>query len=148
LPCKILEIKGIALTYSNCCNNFKVENVNAKELEKLIGDKKEKFLKKLKYAGLNELEYWEREGHLSKEILVRYLKGLDENKILFPEMSERESGQGKYGGTGFNWVFKFEDDFYFMGIKIRIYIKGYFFERNYPRGIEIQSFKKSQSKLR
>ena len=121
--------------------------MNSKELEKLIVDKKENFLKKLKYAGLNDLEYWERKGHLSKEILVRYLKGLNEDKNLFPEMSERESGQGKYGETGLSWVFKFEDDFYSMGIKIRIYIKGFFFEENNPRGIEIQSFKKSKPKL-
>jgi hypothetical protein len=60
-----LKLKGIssgcyriALTYSNCCTNFKVEKVNSRELEKLIVDKKENFLKKLKYAGLNELEYW------------------------------------------------------------------------------------------
>lgn len=122
--------------------------MNEKDLEKLIIDKKENFLKKLKYAGLNELEYWEREGNLPKEILIRYLKGLDEHKEFFPEMSERESGKGKYGETGFKWVFKFEDEFNLMGKKIRIYMKGYFFEEKTPRGIEIQSFKKSQTKLR
>jgi hypothetical protein len=113
------------------------------ELQKMINSKEELFLKKLKYAGLNELEYWEkRPENLSREILVKYLSSIDETKELFPEMSVRESDGGKYGETGFKWVFKFKDSFIVMGRKTEIYIKGFFFEENDPRGIEVQSFKK------
>ncbi len=42
------------------------------------------------------------------------------------------------------WVFKFKDNLVIMGSKIEIYIKGFFFEEHDPRGVEIQSFKKSQ----
>lgn len=113
------------------------------ELHKLINSKEELFLKKLKYAGLNELEYWEkRPENLSREILVKYLSSIDETKELFPEMSVRESDGGKYGETGFKWVFKFKDSFNVLGRKTKIYMKGFFFEENDPRGIEVQSFKK------
>lgn len=60
-------------------------------------------------------------------------------------MSEKESEGGKYGKIGFTWVFKFTDQFTIMGKKVQIYIKGFFFEKDSPRGIEIQSFKKSTS---
>ena len=120
--------------------------LNKNELKALIEDKKESFLKKLKYAGLNELEYWEkRPENLSREILVRYLKSIDETKSLFPEMSVRESLSGKYGETGFEWVFKYKDQFLMMSHEMEIYIKGFFFEVGDPRGVEIQSFKKSKS---
>ncbi len=77
------------------------------ELKVLIDDKSEKFLKKLKYAGLNELEYWEkRPENLSREILIRYLNSINETRELFPDMSKRTSEGGKYGKTGFRWVFK------------------------------------------
>lgn len=34
--------------------------MNEADLKKLIKSKEELFLKKLKYAGLNDLEYWEK----------------------------------------------------------------------------------------
>jgi hypothetical protein len=114
------------------------------ELKNLIDSKTEFFLKKLKYAGLNELEYWEkRPENLSRELLVKYLKSIDESKEYFPDMSVRESDGGKYGETGFNWVFKLRDSFLLAGRRTEIYMKGFFFEEEDPRGIEIQSFKKS-----
>ena len=118
--------------------------MNKSDLKNLIESKDELFLRKLKYAGLNELEYWEkRPENLSRELLVKYLNSIDESKGLFPEMSVRESDGGKYGATGFKWVFKVRDSFLIMGRKTEIYIKGFFFEINDPRGIEIQSFKRS-----
>lgn len=118
--------------------------MNEAELQKLIESKDELFLKKLKYAGLIELEYWEkRPENLSRELLVKYLNSIDETKEIYPEMSVRESDGGKYGETGFKWIFKLQDIFLIMGKKVDIYIKGFFFEESCPRGIEIQSFKKS-----
>lgn len=123
--------------------------VNAEELRILLENKNENFFKKLKYASINDLEYWEkRPENLPKEILVRYLNALDENREFFPNSSERLSPEGKYGTTGFKWVFKFEDELILMGNKIKIYIKGFFFEEHYPRGVEIQSFKKAKPKFR
>ncbi len=123
--------------------------MKTEELQKLINNPKGNFLKKLKEAGINELEYWEkRPENLPREILVRYLENLDDSRDLFPDMATRESDSGKYGETGFKWVFKLEDNFYLMGNIIRVYIKGFFFEENDPRGIEIQSFKKSQPQLK
>ena len=58
-------------------------------------------------------------------------------------MTIRESSGGKYGATGFKWVFKLRDRFLIMGRRVDIYLKAFFFEEDDPRGIEIQSFKKS-----
>lgn len=118
--------------------------MNEADLKKLIESKNELFLKKLKYAGLNDLEYWEkRPENLSRELLEKYLISIDETKEVFPDMTIRESDGGKYGETGFKWVFKLKDSFLIMGKKVEIYIKGFFFEENNPRGVEIQSFKRS-----
>lgn len=118
--------------------------MNEADLKKLIESNDELFLKKLKYAGLNDLEYWEkRPENLSRELLVKYLNSIDETKEAYPKMSFRESDGGKHGETGFKWVFKLRDNFFIVGRSIDIYIKGFFFEENNPRGIEIQSFKRS-----
>lgn len=118
--------------------------MNKADLKVLIESNQDLFLKKLKYAGLNELEYWEkRPENLSRELLVKYLNSIDESKATYPEMSIRESDGGKYGETGFKWVFKLRDSFLIMGRKTEIYVKGFFFEIDDPRGVEIQSFKKS-----
>ena len=113
------------------------------DLKKLIQSKDELFLKQLKYAGLNDLEYWERQGHLPRELLEKYLNSIDETREIDPYRSVRESDGGKYGETGFKWVFKFRDSFLIAGRKTDIYIKGFFFEEHDPRGVEIQSFKRS-----
>lgn len=118
--------------------------MNKADLNQLISSKEERFLKKLKYAGLHELEYWEkRPENLSRELLVKYLASIDEKKELSPEMSVRESDGGKYGETGFEWIFKLRDNFLVIGRRTDIYLKGFFFEENDPRGIEIQSFKRA-----
>lgn len=118
--------------------------MNKIDLKNLIDSKTEHFLKKLKHAGLNELEYWEkRPENLSRELLVKYIKSINESKDYFPEMSVRESDGGRYGETGFNWVFKLRDSFLIAGRRTEIYLKGFFFEVDDPRGIEVQSFKKS-----
>lgn len=118
--------------------------MNQADLKILLESKSELFLKKLKYAGLNDLEYWEkRPENLSRELLEKYLNSIDETKEVFPDMTVRESDGGKYGATGFKWVFKLRDSFLIMGNKVEIYIKGFFFEENDPRGVEIQSFKRS-----
>ncbi|MDD4975547.1 MAG: hypothetical protein PHY93_14410 [Bacteriovorax sp.] len=118
--------------------------MNKADLKVLIESNDELFLKKLKYAGLNELEYWEkRPENLSRELLVKYLNSIDESNAIYPEMSVRESDGGKYGETGFKWVFKLRDSFLIMGRRTDIYLKGFFFEIEEPRGVEIQSFKKS-----
>ncbi len=57
-------------------------------------------------------------------------------------MAERESDGGKYGATGFKWVFKFKDSFLVMEKSFEVYLKGFFFEEHDPRGVEIQSFKR------
>lgn len=40
-------------------------------------------------------------------------------------------------------MFKLRDRFLVMGGRVDIYLKGFFFEEDDSRGIEIQSFKKS-----
>jgi hypothetical protein len=102
--------------------------MNKANLKRLIESKDEFFLKKLKHAGLNELEYWEkRPSNLPRELLVKYLNSIDETKEIYPDMSVRESEGGKYGKTGFKWFFKLRDNFLVMGKKINIYIKGLLF---------------------
>ncbi len=80
---------------------------------------------------------------MSRELLVKYLNSIDETKEVYPDESVRESEGGKYGKTGFKSVFKLKDSFLIMGKKVDVYIKGFFFEKANPRGVEIQSFKKS-----
>jgi hypothetical protein len=116
------------------------------ELKVLIKSNEELFLRKLKYSGLNELEYWEkRPENLSRELLIKYLSSIDESNAIYPEMTMRESDGGKYGETGFKWVFKLRDRFLILGRNTEIYLKGFFFEVDDPRGVEIQSFKKSST---
>lgn len=58
------------------------------DLKKLINSKNETFFKKLKYAGLNELEYWEkRPENLSRELLVKYLNSIDETREFNKDQS-------------------------------------------------------------
>ena len=59
--------------FSGCCISTSAYSICCVgELESLINDDQENFLKKLKYAGLNELEYWEkRPENFSKEILLQ-----------------------------------------------------------------------------
>lgn len=122
-----------------------LDNVlNREQLRKLIESDTAEFSLQLKYAGLNELVYWEkRPDNLPREILVRYLKSIDAFKSIRPNIDIRKSSGGLYGETGFKWVFKFTDTMTIFGKKLEVYIKGYFFECIDPRGIEIQSFKKS-----
>ena len=73
--------------------------MNRADLKVLIESNQELFLKKLKYAGLNELEYWEkRPENLSRELLAKYLYSIDESNTAYPEMSVRESDGGKVWG--------------------------------------------------
>ena len=58
--------------------------------------------------------------------MVKYLNSTDESKEIFPDMSVRESDGGKYGETGFKWIFKLRDSFLIMGKKVDIYIKVFF----------------------
>ena len=122
------------------------------ELKELLLDDKGPFLKQLKHAALHKpssLEYWEkRPENFSKEVLLRYLRSLDTSREFYPNKAIRESSSGKYGETGFLWVFIFEDDFKLMGENIKIYMKGFFFEEDDPRGVEIQSFKRSRPNLK
>ena len=76
-------------------------------------------------------------------VLVKYLNSIDETKVVYPDESVRESDGGKYGNTGFVSVFKLKDSFLIMGKRVDVYIKGFFFEKDNPRGVGIQSFKKS-----
>ncbi len=114
------------------------------KLRKLILSETAEFSIQLKGAGLNELVYWEkRPENLPRELLVRYLKNIDICTRINPNKAIRKSCGGKFGESGFPWVFKFTDTMNLFGKKIEIYMKGYFFECRDPRGIEIQSFKKS-----
>lgn len=119
------------------------------ELARLLKDKEEPFFKKLKHAANSEIEYWEkRPENLSREMLLKYLRSIDETRLDFPsKIEKRKSAGGKYGQTGFNYVFVVEDKFRVAGKVINIYLKGFFFEEEDPRGVEIQSFKVS-NKLR
>lgn len=118
--------------------------MNSVELKELLKSKTEPFFKRLKHAAQNELEFWEnRPGSLPRELLVKYIGSLDENSEFKPNEMLRESDGGKFGETGFKSVFYYQDDFIVIGRKYTIYIKGFFFEEEDPRGVEIQSFKKS-----
>jgi hypothetical protein len=114
------------------------------ELRQLLNDRKQSLLKKLKYAASNHLEYWkERPGNLPGKLLVTYLRGIDHNKMISLTISPRESLKGKYGQTGFEWIFKYEEDFILWDRPTRIFVKGFFFEKDDPRGVEIQSFRRA-----
>lgn len=119
--------------------------MDKRQLKILINSREESLLKKLKYAGLNKLEYWEkRPENLSRAIFKIYLKNIDETRRVDVKISPRESNNGKYGKTGFKWVFKFEDTIKIVGKDIPVYVKGFFFEKGNPIGVEIQSFKRSK----
>ena len=68
--------------------------MNKADLKVLIESNQELFLKKLKYAGLNELEYWEkRPENLSRELLVKYLNSIDEAILFIQKCPQEKAAQ-------------------------------------------------------
>ena len=119
--------------------------MNSLDLKRLLQSSSKPFFEKLKYAGLNELEYWNEPWNLPRSVFKKYLKQLDETKELKALKPYHERDGGKYGKTGLKWVFSFEDDMTVAGKKIKIYVKGFFFEINDLRGVVIQSFREKKN---
>jgi len=122
-----------------------VLGVVVSNIHELINDKNVFFVKKLKVAVKNDLEYWSSRDcppNSSVEEFRLFVDLLDETEKWYPNYKERISLAGKYGETGQDFVFSFEKTIIIFGESKTYYCKGYFFEKNNLRGVVIQSFRK------
>ncbi len=124
------------------CGRAKLMNKELSLNEKL-SDAKD-LLSKLKIAVYEgELVLWEDKLHppnLSKEEFLVFLSKV--RKPLNEEFVSRKSYNGIHGKTGERDCFQFEKEISLFGKLVRFYLKGFFFDRNDLKGVEIQSFRK------
>lgn len=99
------------------------------------------FIERLRAAAATDLEFWDRrrppKKNVSRSSFLRLLKLLDEN--IEPRWSDRESKAGKHGLDGEEKVFSFTASITSMGKTRSVYVKGFFFTKENPVGVEIQS---------
>jgi hypothetical protein len=61
---------------------------------------------------------------------------------VVPTWEPRHSQSGKHGSTGEKRIFKFDFEILLLGETHSFFLKGYFFEKDNLRGVEIQSFRR------
>ncbi len=111
----------------------------------ILKDEKRNVAVRLKAAAKLELVIWEHRGkdpNLSRSEFEKILPFIPN---VEPKWDKRESSDGKYGATGEDNVFSFEFQVT-RGRKVFVYyLKGYFFEKNDLKGVEIQSFRRERT---
>jgi len=89
-----------------------------------------------------ELVYWSKRLHppnLEEHDFRTFASKL--RPPLQPDWVGRKSLSGKYGMTGENECFQFEKRVAFLGNIKNYYVKGFFFEKENLKGVEVQSFR-------
>lgn len=112
-------------------------------LHRILSDPKLPFVQKLQIAAASELVYWEdrkASPNLAIQEFKRLLPLVPANAM--PIWEPRKSPRGKHAATGEKRVFKFDFEISLLGQTHAFFIKGYFFEKDNLRGVEIQSFRR------
>ena len=107
----------------------------------VLRDEQRSVVERLRAGAKLELVYWDQrvdEPNLSRDEFVRILPLIPQTQVKW---SPRESPSGKYGTTGEEQVFSFEFTLNFGRTVYVYYLKGFFFEKNDLKCVEIQSFR-------
>ena len=108
------------------------------------------FLERLRKAAENDLEYWDQrrppKENMSRRSFERILKQLPDD--IKPQWGKRKSQGGKHGLDGEENVFQFTAELNRFGKVKIIYIKGFFFTKTKPSGVEIQSCRWTTKRLK
>lgn len=113
------------------------------ELLRKLADQGLLFSERLRLAILAELDYWEGRDnppnlsvHQFKQLVSQVPAG------IAPVWTPRKSGAGPHASTGEDEVFKFEFEVTALGKAVRVFVKGYFFDKGNCRGVVIQTCRK------
>ena len=112
-------------------------------LHKILSDPKLPFIQKLQIAAASELVYWEdrkARPNLGIHEFMQILPLVPAEVI--PTWEPRKSPRGKHGATGEKRIFKFDFEISLLGQTHSFFLKGYFFEKDNLRGVEVQSFRR------
>lgn len=106
----------------------------------ILRDPQRSVVDRIRAAVKSELVYWERKDkpNLARAEFERILPLIPQVPVSW---SKRESKNGKYGATGEDQIFNFEFALSFGRMKHTYYLKGFFFEKENLKGVEIQSFR-------
>jgi hypothetical protein len=100
------------------------------------------FAGKFKLAASIELDYWEsrtEKPNIPLAVFRTIYPHIPDSVV--PRFEPRQSGEGEHGTDGEDSVFNFEFPFFAHGKEIWFYCKGYFFEKDFLRGVTVQSFR-------
>lgn len=105
------------------------------------------FMQKLRLAANLEIDLWvdrQDDPNLGAEEFKKLLYHIPSNVTV--TWMPRESVKGKHGATGDDDVFKFEFTTRLLGLEIRYFVKGYFFDKGACKGVCLQSFREVDRK--
>lgn len=116
--------------------------MNDKTLHERL-DEETDFIKKLRLAITEgELVYWSNRTTPPNLEEQEFLTFVSKARLpLEPDLVPRLSTAGKYGQTGEDVCFQFEEQIAFLGKIKKYYMKGFFFEKGNLKGVAIQSFR-------
>lgn len=111
----------------------------------VLRDKERHCIERLKAAGSLELVFWDDPNknppNLSRAEFERALPTIPQVQVKW---SQRDSDKGKYGKTGEDQVFMFEFEVTSGRLVSTFYVKGFFFNKDDLKGVEIQSFRRER----
>ena len=111
----------------------------------ILRDEKRNVVERVKSAAKLELIVWDKRvepPNLSRAEFERLLPYMPN---VVAKWAPRESTDGAYGLTGEDNVFSFEFRIVRGRRVYEYYVKGFFFEKNALKGVEIQSFRLERS---
>lgn len=118
-------------------------------LKVLLKDPQLKFGERLKIAVKIDLVYWDERKNppnLPVEAFKNLIELIDDDAEA-KKWTPRNSDQGTHAHDGEDDVFHYEFTVSGFGGRKTYYVKGFFFEKNDTRGVEIQTFRDESNKL-
>jgi hypothetical protein len=127
-----------------------MDNIDKEFLKKYLNDKTLDLPlgEKLKIAFKIQYEYWKDRLDPPNLPFETFILLVDKIPDSIPDTTweKRLSDKGEFSDIGEDVIFQFVFSINFAGRKQEYYLKGYFFEKGYTRGIVIQSFRANEIK--
>lgn len=99
------------------------------------------FVERLRRAADYNLEYWDKrrppKENMSRASFKRLIRILPDN--IVPTWAKRKSQDGVHGLDGEEQIFQFSVEVIRFDKKKKLFMKGFFFTKEEPKGVEIQS---------